>query len=309
MSYQIINRTVALCALIFALAIAGCKKESKNPKPESPKQYDFSYSYIDNSMYASHVVYYQFSFTSNITDSSTFAWDFGDGATSTEPAPKHLYKAKATYHVTLTVNGDKQNSITKDLNISWSLPVNISWQGLQLPGNIISFHSTSRPDSSFLWNFGDGTSSTDSAPAHTFQTAGNYKVSLTINHNTAPSVVKTIPIYNDPYYTSQIQGMRLWHHDLEIIKSSGTTMTPQPDETFSTGYISPLQITFKNTVLYYGSYGSSDSILSFSYSYEDQPGYTHSTRLLYYRNFDSISVEEYDRVSAGGALRQLWHTY
>ena len=44
--------------------------------------------------------------TSTATDGATiasYAWSFGDGDTSTQPAPTHLYDAAGTYNVTLTV--------------------------------------------------------------------------------------------------------------------------------------------------------------------------------------------------------------
>ena len=57
-------------------------------------------------------------FTNLCKDATSYAWDFGDGATSTEEAPKHEYKDYGTYTVKLTAKnqyGDK--SATEDVEI------------------------------------------------------------------------------------------------------------------------------------------------------------------------------------------------
>jgi hypothetical protein len=40
----------------------------------------------------------------------SYEWDFGDGNTSTESNPRHVYKSAGSYTVTLTVTDDKGNS-------------------------------------------------------------------------------------------------------------------------------------------------------------------------------------------------------
>ena len=54
-------------------------------------------------------------FVSTHTDAATFAWDFGDGSTSTEQNPTHTYTEAGTYSVSLTVT-----SSTGDTAISSS---------------------------------------------------------------------------------------------------------------------------------------------------------------------------------------------
>ena len=44
----------------------------------------------------------------------------------------------------------------------------------------------------WLWNFGDGTNSTDSAPAHVFKKEGKYKVTLIISNGTNRTTKKFI---------------------------------------------------------------------------------------------------------------------
>jgi PKD repeat protein len=47
----------------------------------------------------------------------SYLWDFGDGATSTEANPAHVYSAVGTYSVTLTVAGLSGNASEKKLNL------------------------------------------------------------------------------------------------------------------------------------------------------------------------------------------------
>ncbi len=49
----------------------------------------------------------------------SYAWDFGDGASSTEVGPVHTYAAAGTYQVTLTVNdGDLSDAVTQSVTVT-----------------------------------------------------------------------------------------------------------------------------------------------------------------------------------------------
>lgn len=49
---------------------------------------------------------YQVAFTATATNADTYAWDFGDGETSTEQNPVYIYTQSGTYSATLTVTGE-----------------------------------------------------------------------------------------------------------------------------------------------------------------------------------------------------------
>ena len=44
-------------------------------------------------------------FTALSTNADSYSWDFGDGQTSTDPNPIHVYETGGYYKATLTVNG------------------------------------------------------------------------------------------------------------------------------------------------------------------------------------------------------------
>lgn len=49
-------------------------------------------------------------------------------------------------------------------------------------GTVVNFSSTPVQGASYLWNFGDGSSSTQSNPAHTYATVGSFTVTLTVSN-------------------------------------------------------------------------------------------------------------------------------
>ena len=62
------------------------------------------------------------SFSSSCSmDASTYDWNFGDGATSTEANPTHTYTAAGTYKVVLMAmskKGKKMNETSKSITIN-----------------------------------------------------------------------------------------------------------------------------------------------------------------------------------------------
>lgn len=72
------------------------------------------------------------------------------------------------------------------LNVAPSANINGPYSGLE--NTPVKFSSNGSRDNdgqidSFMWHFGDGTSSTESNPTHTYSTSGQYTVSLTVTDN------------------------------------------------------------------------------------------------------------------------------
>lgn len=127
----------------------------------------------------------------NFTDLSTgtaidgWSWDFGDGGNSTAQNPSHSYAAAGTYTVTLTVSSSSQgcNDVaTKTNYITVNDAPTADFSGSPTSGIeplSVSFTDLSTGASSWSWDFGDGGSSTQQNPSHTYNTAGTYTVVLT----------------------------------------------------------------------------------------------------------------------------------
>jgi len=129
------------------------------------------------------------SFTDQSTGSPTsWRWNFGDGNTSTERNPVHTYNRSGLYNVTLTTSNENgTNVLTKSSYIAVSNSLVAAFSAYPTSGSAplnVSFtdNSTGSP-ASWRWNFGDGNTSTDRNPVHTYSRSGSYTVSLTVNNS------------------------------------------------------------------------------------------------------------------------------
>jgi PKD repeat protein len=118
-----------------------------------------------------------------------YSWDFGDGNTSNAQSPSHLYNTMGTYNVCLTITDATGCAATYCDSLfafggGSNCSVSFTYQTNPLLGTI-SFVSNpvgSAPFS-YLWDFGDGNTSTQANPNHTYALAGTYMVTLTITDN------------------------------------------------------------------------------------------------------------------------------
>lgn len=122
---------------------------------------------------------YNVQFVNNSTGGFSYLWDFGvPGATSTEFEPNYTYPDTGIYKVKLIVNPGSTcpDSITRLVKVYPEFHADFSWTGKLCPGEEIQFKDSSfatfPPLSSWYWDFGDSTFSTEKNPKHTFQIPG-----------------------------------------------------------------------------------------------------------------------------------------
>ena len=113
-----------------------------------------------------------------------YSWDFGDGSTATGEEVSHSYEGTGTYMVSLTGTFGNCGSQTNTVEVvvgtgTTPVPDFQKSTATACPGDAISF-STLTESSSYLWDFGDGTTSDEQNPSHTFQDLGDYTVTLTV---------------------------------------------------------------------------------------------------------------------------------
>jgi len=119
---------------------------------------------------------------------NSWLWSFGDGTSSTEQNPVHIYQSQGTYMVCLTIsNGDSTCTDTYCSTISVGINIPCQASFLIYPDSSNTsgtYHfidtSTGNP-SVWFWSFGDGSTSYQQNPVHTYQSPGLYLVCLTIS--------------------------------------------------------------------------------------------------------------------------------
>ncbi len=116
-----------------------------------------------------------------------WTWDFKDGNISTEKNPEYSYPIPGIFDVELEIidNNSCVQRITKEISYQPAPALLIvepsSFAGCN-PLNVF-FNNLSTPiDSTYsiLWNFGDGETSTDISPIHTYEISGDRDVSLEV---------------------------------------------------------------------------------------------------------------------------------
>ncbi len=128
------------------------------------------------------------SFTDQSIDAaSVVEWNFGDGSpVSNQANPTHVYETPGCYTVTLTrtVNGCTAFKQAEECIEVYQLPgVNYGNNapiGCVAPHNVQFFGGSANPNVEYAWDFGDGNTSTQQNPNHTYTDYGTYPVTLTV---------------------------------------------------------------------------------------------------------------------------------
>lgn len=143
----------------------------------------------------------QFTNTSTGGGTMTFDWDFGDGTPhATTPNPTHAYATAGSYDVTLTVTNEMgTDAVTASLTVIDAVIAGSSHQATTSVGQPTQFTdaSTGGGTLTYLWDFGDGNSSTLASPLHTYNATGTFNVTLTVTNevssDTATSSIQVLP--------------------------------------------------------------------------------------------------------------------
>ncbi len=129
--------------------------------------------------------------TVQFTDQSTinpvaWNWNFGDGSTSAIQNPVHTYNQSGIYPVTLEVSNGFYTETLVQPNLITVYPVPVAnFRALNQTGCVpitIQFIDESEGAEEWLWEFGDGNTSTLQNPSHTYNAPGTYTVTLTVTN-------------------------------------------------------------------------------------------------------------------------------
>jgi PKD repeat protein len=117
-----------------------------------------------------------FTNTSTGTLPLDYMWWFGDGMTSTLEHPTYTYAAAGSYTVTLEASNDfGMDTVMDSVEV---LDVPMADFTYIMDGLVVTFTNSSMYATDYLWDFGDGSTSTMTHPVHTYAMAGSYTVTL-----------------------------------------------------------------------------------------------------------------------------------
>ena len=111
-------------------------------------------------------------------------WSFGDGNQSTANNPVYTYYQPGIYSVTLTVVGpDGSTDVMTQEQIIYvyanaTASFAVTPNNVSVPGEPVYCLNLSANASTYVWDFGDGSTSTEESPLHYYQEQGEYDVSL-----------------------------------------------------------------------------------------------------------------------------------
>jgi gliding motility-associated-like protein len=139
----------------------------------------------------------------------SFVWDFGDGSpkvTAGTGSVFHTYKSAGSYVAKLILVDQAYCNYPDTLSSTVRIATLVK-AGIETPGSgcfpyTAQFKNVSDAGQQFLWNFGDGTTSTAVNPTHTYTTAGVFNVTLlaidSATCNVVDSTRTTVSVYGMP---------------------------------------------------------------------------------------------------------------
>lgn len=161
------------------------------------------------------------SFTNKSINFKSISWDFGDSLTAGNVAtPTHTYYKPGVYKV--IIYGYYPNNT---YDSSWEY-INIAGPSATLSANALTgcgsrdvvFTAKTNNSASLLWDFGDGTSSTDSVAHHVYRTPNVYMPTLTVKDSMQCSASYSLatPVAIDSLHISLRKDSLLQCHQMEV---------------------------------------------------------------------------------------------
>lgn len=118
-------------------------------------------------------------FTDNSSGATTWDWDFGEGANpataNTQGPHEVVYSTSGSKTVSLTIDQGITQTKTDYITIDPDAVAGYTWTQ---QSRTITFTNTSENAASYEWDFGDGNTSTETDPVHTYAEDGTYEVKL-----------------------------------------------------------------------------------------------------------------------------------
>jgi PKD repeat protein len=134
-----------------------------------------------------------------------YAWNFGDGtsSTTTGASATHVYSAAGTFVVTVTVTDDTGQTAVGTVSFTVSSGITVSFTSSPTgpsAGTTVFFNASDTTSSAganistYAWDFGDGSTGSGVTTSHAFVATGTYVVRLTVTDSLGRTATKTINV-------------------------------------------------------------------------------------------------------------------
>lgn len=133
---------------------------------------------------------YFIDFSQTSTGMVSYQWSFGDGTSSTQRFPQHTYSVPGFYNVCLNIqDGSCNNSTCQQIYVDSVINVPTFCNAFYVvtqtgPFQLTVVNLSSGLNLSYLWDFGDGNTSTQTYPSHSYASTGVYNLCLTVSDST-----------------------------------------------------------------------------------------------------------------------------
>ncbi|MDN3670436.1 PKD domain-containing protein [Echinicola jeungdonensis] len=183
------NSITQLALVLFLGFLASCNEDTDDVNVNDPVA-SFTFEPGDGP---------KVKFDAEATNASAYFWEFGDGYNSNEEDPVHNYEKEGEYNVKLMVygeDGSKPAEVVETVNVNIiNDPVaDFIYEADELKVNFKVMASNAME---YHWDFGDGNTSTEENPEHTYAAEGEYTVTLTVTGeegSTSVELVKTVDV-------------------------------------------------------------------------------------------------------------------
>ncbi|MFK7808328.1 MAG: PKD domain-containing protein, partial [Saprospiraceae bacterium] len=179
-------------------------------------------------------------FLNNSTASTEVFWDFGDGATTDESSPRHIYDTPGTYEVKLiaTVNNQCPDTTIYLEPIKVYPQAFANFEAVQI-GNDGTYDivNLSEHADDFIWEFSDGATSTMESPTHRFSNNGVQQIYLEANNQYGcmdDTLVSFVPDFVKGLYLPNAFSPEQGIGDVRLFKAKGIGLKEYHLKIFST---------------------------------------------------------------------------
>lgn len=221
---KLLRLSFLITVIVGVIALTGCATSVEMLTMDAPEQLETNQSG---------------SFSAEVNEDAdepvSYEWEFGDGSTASGASADHAFAEAGSYSVSVTASNRKGKASLTESGTVLVMNPPVPAQILAVLSNTTSpdtqtpveFSANVRGDAplSYAWAFGDGNSSTDPSPTHTFMEAGDYSVSLEVS-NDHGSDSRTLDVSVTPWeaaYCSDLAEMNatFFERNSSVLTDSG----------------------------------------------------------------------------------------